>query len=89
MTRDIFIDTCVQGGYCNRIMATVYTQKNNKEVFTLDDCIELYRRRERALDISMGIDSDKFKDGFNQNRGKFKTTKRYKKSERMGSDKNE
>lgn len=31
MTRDEFIDVCVQGGYCNRAVATMYVKKTNKE----------------------------------------------------------
>jgi hypothetical protein len=87
MTRDEFIDVCDQGGYCSRTMATMYVKKTGKEIFTLDDCIETYRMVDRALDVSR--DTGKFKQGFRQNGNKFRSTKVYKLSERMGSNKND
>lgn len=82
MTKDEFINTCIKVGYCNRSAAIMYSEREEKEDFTEDDFIEVYRIVERAFDVL--IDTGKYKklDG-------FKTTKRYKQTEKMGSDKNE
>ena len=76
MDKKEFIESCIECGYANRKIATWYAK--DKEELTENDFVEIYRLIERAKDVSNDY-------------GKFKnhTTKRYKQSERMGSDRNE
>lgn len=80
MGKEEFVHLCVESGYSNKKVAEMYAK--GKEKFTNDDFIEVYRMVERALDIAR--DTGKFQV-HNGNR----TTKRYKQSERMGSDRAE
>ena len=80
MTKSEFIDTCINCGYANRKISTWYADK--KKELDESDFIEIFRIVERAKEISN--DNGKFR-----NVEGMRTTKRFKQSERMGSDKNE
>jgi hypothetical protein len=54
MNKEVFINQCVQSGYCSRKMAEMYCK--NKESLTDNDFIEVFRIVERAKEVAVCID---------------------------------
>ena len=78
MTKDEFVEVCVKCGYAKRKNAEVYAE--SKEELTFDDIVEVYRLNERIIELSKGHDDrTRILNG-------AKTTKKFKKSDRFGSD---
>jgi hypothetical protein len=72
MTKDEFIATCINGGYCSKKVAEVYYQ--GKDNLTDNDLIEVYRIRDRKITVKeLAIKNEKY-----HNVEGTKTTKFYK-----------
>jgi hypothetical protein len=78
LNKEEFINTCESCGYASRKIATAYAGWKKGEL-NENDYIEIFRQIERAKEISH--DNGKFRDVEG-----MRTTKRFKQSERMGSD---
>ena len=84
MNKEEFIKSCISGGYANKKAANLYTERLNKDEYTIEDTIEIFRQIEHARMLTHDKPMDLRRS--REMGMSHKSTKRYKQSYAFGND---